>query len=268
MSNVNNYTTCVKITRVDGTILGITELDKNLNISGIDYIASAGYTPTEFDSTADLSVNNADLEGLLTNVGVSREDIVAGLYDYAGIEFFLFDYESYTKIRDLGKGKWGESTLVDGKYVTEYRSLTQTLQHTVGKVYGAECSASLGDSNCGVTLATYTVTGTVTSVTNNATFSDSTLTEADGYFNYGLLTFTSGLNSGTTLAKEVRSFSSDEFSMQLPMPYEVQVGDTYSVYAGCDKRDVTCIAKFNNIINFRGFPFIPGQDQTTKFGGQ
>nr|WP_325048889.1 phage BR0599 family protein [Rhodophyticola porphyridii] len=30
--------------------------------------------------------------------------------------------------------------------------------------------------------------------------------------------------------------------------------------AGCDKRMETCRLKFNNLLNFRGFPDIPGDD--------
>jgi uncharacterized phage protein (TIGR02218 family) len=44
------------------------------------------------------------------------------------------------------------------------------------------------------------------------------------------------------------------------MPFEVQVGDKLSIYAGCDKRRETCFTKFNNVINFRGEPDLPGLD--------
>ena len=37
-------------------------------------------------------------------------------------------------------------------------------------------------------------------------------------------------------------------------------GATFSVYAGCDKRIETCRAKFANVVNFRGFPHMPGND--------
>ena len=37
-------------------------------------------------------------------------------------------------------------------------------------------------------------------------------------------------------------------------------GDTFSVFAGCDKTFATCKAKFDNALNFRGFPHLPGND--------
>jgi uncharacterized phage protein (TIGR02218 family) len=42
----------------------------------------------------------------------------------------------------------------------------------------------------------------------------------------------------------------------------VAVGDRVRLTAGCDKRLATCKSKFNNIINFQGFPDIPGTDWT------
>ncbi len=34
-------------------------------------------------------------------------------------------------------------------------------------------------------------------------------------------------------------------------------GDAFTVYQGCDHTMATCKAKFNNLANFRGFPFVP-----------
>ena len=46
------------------------------------------------------------------------------------------------------------------------------------------------------------------------------------------------------------------------MPYVIAVGDTFTIYAGCLKRyEEDCgPAKFDNQVNFRGFPFLPGND--------
>ena len=44
------------------------------------------------------------------------------------------------------------------------------------------------------------------------------------------------------------------------MPQAIAEGDTFTVTAGCDKRFATCRDKFANVVNFRGFPHIPGND--------
>ena len=40
-------------------------------------------------------------------------------------------------------------------------------------------------------------------------------------------------------------------------PHIPQPGDTFTVYPGCDRRQVTCDTKFHNIVNFGGTPFVP-----------
>jgi len=37
-------------------------------------------------------------------------------------------------------------------------------------------------------------------------------------------------------------------------------GDSVRLEAGCDKRAETCRVKFNNLVNFQGFPHLPGED--------
>ena len=40
----------------------------------------------------------------------------------------------------------------------------------------------------------------------------------------------------------------------------LQPGDRVRLIAGCDKRGATCRLKFDNYLNFRGFPHLPAED--------
>ena len=61
---------------------------------------------------------------------------------------------------------------------------------------------------------------------------------------------------------EVKDFSAGGvFVLQQAMPNAIAIGDAYSVHAGCDKLLATCRDKFSNVINFRGFPHVPGLDR-------
>lgn len=68
-----------------------------------------------------------------------------------------------------------------------------------------------------------------------------------------------GANAGRRM--EIKEFSNKQFTLVLPMPNNVTVGDTFNAIAGCDKTISTCIAKFNNAVNFRGEPYVPGMDK-------
>ncbi len=85
-----------------------------------------------------------------------------------------------------------------------------------------------------------------------------------GYFDYGLITFTSGLNSG--LSMEVKSYVPGQITLQLPFPYAVVPGDAYTMHAGCDKSLATCRDRFNNIVNMRAEPYLPGIDRLVQVG--
>ncbi len=85
-----------------------------------------------------------------------------------------------------------------------------------------------------------------------------------GYFDGGLITFTSGLNTG--LSMEVKNYVPGVIVMQLPMPYTVAPGDAYTMHAGCDKSLATCRDRFNNVVNMRAEPYLPGVDKLVQVG--
>ncbi len=85
------------------------------------------------------------------------------------------------------------------------------------------------------------------------------MTQAAGYFSGGEVQFLTGANAGRRM--EIKEFSNTQITLALPMPNNVAVGDTFNAIAGCDKTISTCIAKFNNAVNFPGEPYVPGMDK-------
>jgi uncharacterized phage protein (TIGR02218 family) len=95
----------------------------------------------------------------------------------------------------------------------------------------------------------------VASVTESRRFVLAAL--GDG-FTGGLLTFTSGANAGR--AMEIKRQSGTAIELWQTMSEPVSPGDGVTLVAGCDKQFATCQTKFANGINFRGFPYMPGND--------
>lgn len=88
-----------------------------------------------------------------------------------------------------------------------------------------------------------------------------------GYFDYGKITMTSGASSG--LSTEVKAYTPGTITLQLQLPSGCAAGDTYTLLAGCGKRfNEDCITRFDNGINFRGEPHLPGMDKVLAVGGQ
>lgn len=265
-SHLQGYTTklccCWRIKRTDDAEKFFTDHNESIVFDGDTYTPISSGVPSALAQTSDLAVDNVDVEMILDSSALSEDDLRAGLYDYAEAWIFLLNYEhpEWDEIKLL-YGRFGEVEFKDQVANVELRSLTQQLQQRIGRTYDLKCDADLGDSRCKVVLATYTVTGTVTSVIDEVTFRDSSRSEADDYFKYGKLTWTGGDNNGISM--EVKEFlnTNGEFELFDSLPNDISIGDTYSVYRGCDRLSDTCKNTFSNFVNFRGFPDIPGETE-------
>ncbi|GAG32745.1 unnamed protein product [marine sediment metagenome] len=76
--------------------------------------------------------------------------------------------------------------------------------------------------------------------------------------------FRSGLNKG--VAREIDSNTGPgTFSLFLPTPLDLTIGDQFDIYPGCKKRwEEDCALRFDNSINFQGEPFVPGDDEAYR----
>jgi hypothetical protein len=109
---------------------------------------------------------------------------------------------------------------------------------------------------------------TINVVTDRRNFSLSGLVEArgvDDWFNFGGLTFETGPNAGKTLQIKDWTDTGDVIELLFAAPFDITAAEVVRLYPGCDVRKTTCITKFDNIVNYRGFPFIPGPDFLQRF---
>jgi len=112
---------------------------------------------------------------------------------------------------------------------------------------------------------------TVTSVSDDRTFRIDVAEDRaanDGWFALGAVFFETGNNAGTVYEIRDWTASTNEVTLFLPAAYSVQADDRLTIYPGCGKLlKEFCRDKFSNVRNFRGEPFVPGQDallQTPK----
>ena len=266
---VTTLASCWRVTRKDGAEFFFTDHDRDLVVDGQVYQASTGYSRTAIMNDASLSVDNLDVDGVFDAATITEEALRAGLFDHAEVRVFLVNWADLSMgVLKMRRGWFGEVVLNEnGKFRTELRGMAQALQQRLGEIYSPECRADLGDARCKVNLATWTRTGTVTGVTDRAVFTatiDGAAT-TDGWFNGGLLTWVTGANAGRGI--EVKSWTAGTGRIELfiAMGYAIVIGDTFGVYPGCDKRLETCIGRFNNVINFRGEPYVPGIDAMMQY---
>lgn len=147
---VTTLAVCWKVTRVDGKEYYFTSHDVNLDIDGCTFRADTGYTQSAIANSADLAVDNLEVEGILDSEEITEIDLRAGLFDFAYIEVFMVNWADLTdgKIK-LRKGRLGQVTVTtSGVFKAELRGLTQQYSQRIVEVYTPDCRADLGDSRC------------------------------------------------------------------------------------------------------------------------
>ena len=285
---------CWKITRRDGVVQGFTDHDLNLqfvNNIGVSFdgnpllfngeqltftedddetvfLASTGFTATAVQSSLGLNVDNLNVEGALSSDTINEKDLSAGRYDAAEIELWWVNWQDTRQRILLSRGNLGEVERKGVAFNAELRSLTQKAQQKTGRTFQRYCDAKLGDSRCKVNLNSLAVSGAISEVTDNKAFSTSSNIGANDRFTLGLIRFTTGQNAGIDF--EIRThvrFGVNMHSIEFwsSLPYPMEAGDQFTVFPGCKKDRQTCASKFNNLINFQGFEFIPGNDMVSAY---
>jgi hypothetical protein len=128
-------------------------------------------------------------------------------------------------------------------------------------VYSAQCRYALFSPQCTLNPASFASSVAVIGVTSTQIFRASLPAQVDNYFALGNLVFTSGQNNGLRMMIRSSLNASGTLSLIAPMPFNVAIGDTLTVYPGCDKSVATCTNKFSNVINYGGFTQIPAPEQ-------
>jgi uncharacterized phage protein (TIGR02218 family) len=221
-------------------------------------------------SEAGLAVGNVDLEGVLDDAGLDADALRAGLYDGAEVRIFVVNWQDPSQgILRLRRGWLGEVMLSsEGQWRTELRGMSQVLAQRLIEPYTPDCRADLGDARCGVDIRDpqWTRPGLVTAPLDALSFTAAIdiTDKPDDWFAGGVIRFTSGQNSGRAIEVRGADLATGDLVLSFPPPFPVGTGDAFEIYPGCDKRLSTCIDRFDNVLNFRGDPFVPGTDKLTE----
>jgi uncharacterized phage protein (TIGR02218 family) len=264
---------CWRVQRRDGEVLGFTDHDRDLVIDGTIYKAASGFTATAIEDQLGLAVSNLDVDGALSSAAITEDHLNAGLYDDAAVTILRVNWQDVSQRVILRSGFLGHVTRGETAFSAELRGLAASLDQTAGRVFQRSCAWELGDSRCGIDLgaAAHHGSGTVAGVIGNFDFTASGIGAfASGIFSRGKIVWATGSNAGLEI--EVKAHSqgapNSRLSLFLPMPRPIMVGDTFSITAGCDKRFETCRDRFSNVVNFGGFPHMPGNDYALSYARQ
>jgi uncharacterized phage protein (TIGR02218 family) len=246
-------------------VFGFTDHDRAISFGGVSHEPATGLDASDAVAHAGLQVGGLEVTGAFASDRISETDLAAGLYDNARVESWLVNWAEPSERHRMRVGSIGEVKRDGVTFTAEFRSLSHALDQERGRMFRATCDADLGDGRCKVDLARPDWTASAAVLATDGFGRLTALVPGNrptGFFDAGALLFASGLNAGlrTEVLGDVRDGEGDHFELWQTTAEPIAPGDAFTVSAGCDKRFETCLGRFGNDVNFRGFPHMPGND--------
>ncbi|MFY9212537.1 MAG: DUF2163 domain-containing protein [Aestuariivita sp.] len=256
---------CWAISRRDGVEFGFTDHDLALTFEGLTFKAETGLTAYALQQSTGLSVDNTEALGVLSDAALNEADIEAGRFDGAEVRAWLVNWAAPEQRWLQFRGSIGELKRAGGAFQAELRGLTEALNTPLGRIYQKPCTAVLGDRACGFnpTQPGYGVELAVERIVDPGQFLWEGLEGfGPGWFAGGRLSVLSGTAKGLwgAIKLDRQADAGRQVTLWTPLRAAVAAGDMVRLEAGCDKRAETCRLKFDNLLNYQGFPDIPGED--------
>ncbi|MEO1798065.1 MAG: DUF2163 domain-containing protein, partial [Pseudomonadota bacterium] len=149
-----------------------------------------------------------------------------------------------------------------GAFTAELRGLTELLNEPQGRTYLKTCP-DMGLNGFDFSQPGYAAEVAVVEIEDRRLLRFPSLPGFDpDWFERGRFEVLSGAAAGLTGTIKWDRITDDgrEIELWLAIRGDLQPGDIVRMEAGSDGTLETAKLKFDNVINFRGFPFIPGED--------
>lgn len=260
---------CWRLARNDGTVMGFTDHDRDLTFNGVTFRAGRGLSASQLETNVGLAPGKGEAAGALSDDSLTETDLLNGLYDGASVETWLVDWTDATDRALLDVATIGEVRRGEKAFAAELRSGAHVFDQQQGRAFQRHCAADLGDARCGFNVMApgFHATGAVVAFAGGVIEMDISQSFDSGFFAGGALTFNSGENAGARFT--VKSHRQDDLRASIalwtPPGGAILPSDAVLLTAGCDKSPTSCQAKFGNIVNFRGFPHMPGNDRVIAY---
>jgi uncharacterized phage protein (TIGR02218 family) len=259
-------------TLVSGTVVRYTSHDVNIWIGTSTPVL---YTPMTLQRDRIKLETGLTIDDLKIEIYANSDDTIGGSQILSLIRGGSFDGAILSLDRVFNPTFWQYNTppistdytvnlflgRADAPNITrqiatlEVKSLTELLNIKMPRNLAMpSCVNTLYDYTCALNRADFEVNGTVTSGSTTTVINNDLATSAT-YYDLGVLLFTSGNNNGNR--RFIKKYAPGTIQITPPLPYAPEAGDTFQIVPGCDKTQETCLNKFNNLVNFKGMPYVP-----------
>jgi len=251
-----------RVVRRDGVTLGFTTHDEDLWFNGLLHRAVPGMLPSAIRRSADFEPDSAEVEGALSHDSISSSDLASGRFDSARVAIGLVDWQTLEN-HVLYRGAIGSVIEEEGKFTAQLASRKAELQRDPVPRTSPTCRASFCGPGCGLSAAQFTQEATAASVDLSANSITLAGISELAPFAGGLLRWVDGPLAG--LYAEIIGPAGGALVLGTPIDAAVPAGTRLVVRQGCDRTIQTCASRFGNHANFRGEPFLPGNDFIARY---
>jgi uncharacterized phage protein (TIGR02218 family) len=262
--------TCWAITRTDGEALYFTDHNAPIRLGGKLYTPAGGFSGSATRRETGLRSHSEEYRGQVTSDRITVDDLRTGRYQGATVTVSTVDWR-YPMAGFITKEVYAiQGVQFDGEtWVAEIEGMSRLLRAKIGDVFGRTCREVLGSNKCKVNLDAFRYHFVpITFVSNARSSFDLDPLEvpslADNWFNFGYVYFLTGANAGLIYGVKTYINATRRCTLTLPAMFDIAVGDDVSITAGCDRRLTTCKTKFNNLVNHRAEPFLPGTNVSVE----
>jgi uncharacterized phage protein (TIGR02218 family) len=251
-----------RVLRTDGVTLGFTSHDHDLWFDGVLHRASPGMVPSSIRRSADFEPDSAEVDGALSHESISAADLAEGRFDSAQVRIGLVDWTS-GETRTLYHGAIGAVVDQDGSFTAQLVSRKAELLRDPVPRTSPTCRAQFCGPGCDLPPQGFTHEGTFVAVDPEAnSVVVDTLAPAASLAG-GTLRWVDGPQAG--VAMNITGILEGGLVLDIPVNPTASQGARVILREGCDHTLATCSARFANALNFRGEPFLPGNDLLTRY---
>jgi uncharacterized phage protein (TIGR02218 family) len=251
-----------RIYRRDGAALAFTSHDRDLTFGGMTHLAAPGMIPAAIRLTAELANDSAEVQGALNHDSLREEELAAGLFDEAAIEIGAVDWTNLDN-HTLYTGQIGRIEDDQSQFSAELQSSKSLLEQDIVPRTSPTCRAEFCGRGCGLSAVSFTCVHRLAAVDLEGNRARFTGLDGEAHID-GRLRFMTGPQTGVTFG--IIDADEDWLVLDRPLVDGTAIGTRAELREGCDHTIATCAARFGNAANFRGEPFLPGNDLLARYG--
>ncbi|MEW4449664.1 DUF2163 domain-containing protein [Qipengyuania sp. JC766] len=250
-----------QVFRRDGLALGFVTHDRDLWFDGLLHRAGPGMVPGAIRLGSGFREDRADVEGLLSHAAIHEADLAAGRYDGAQVRIGMIDWETLERA-ELFAGTIGRVSRDGVRFNAELLSARARLDRTVTPLTSPTCRAAFCGKDCALSGERFTHEGIV-----SGSDADANAVVFEGIdaalFVHGHLRWLGGPHAGLTM--DIVGDAGSGVVLDVPLDALPEPGTRALLREGCDHTLQTCATRFGNARNFRGEPFLPGNDLLARY---